>query len=193
MFLSCLGSQQQTGLQFLTKKISGGGEKMRSVFITGVSVLVLSLIIGGCSLFPSNKQTRPAPVRPKLSTPNRVTPSPTPGMPNTLNKKVRPAPTKRIKGVASITEKHLMDRLIRIEESLTKGNWSMANREVNSFGLDMAKYQPTHGKVKSLPKMGNFDVIYGKLQTEIKAKNKTAALRDTRRLMELLKTTKKSA
>jgi hypothetical protein len=125
-----------------------------------------------------------------MSSPKKATP--TPRLPGSI-KKVSPAPTKRTKGLTSITEKQLVDRITRINQAASKGNWAIANRETNTLGLEMRRFRPTTSKGKSLREMASFDVIYTKLQADVKTKNKNAVIQDTRRLKTALSGLKKTA
>ncbi len=148
--------------------------------LLGICLLFFGLVLGGCNMFPNN-QTRPAPVRPRVT----ITPSPTPNMKST--------PTKRIKGLTSITENQLTSRVAKIEQAITKGNWSVANKETNTLGLEMAKFRPASAKGKTLKELADFDSIYAKLQADVKVNNKTAALQDIKRLRTALQELKKTA
>ncbi len=152
--------------------------------IIGVWLVIFSLAVSGCNLLPNNNNnTRPAPTRPKVTTPKKSpmkTPTP----------KVRPAPTKRTPGLAAITEKHILDRLTKIESSIKTGTWSTANKETNRLGMDMTKFRPTGSKGKSLRETANFNVMYAKLQADVKTKNKTASLKDVRSIRDAMKNVK---
>ncbi|HEX7713724.1 MAG TPA: hypothetical protein VF531_06850 [Bacillota bacterium] len=168
--------------------------------ILGIGIMVISLVIGGCSLFPSN-QTRPAPVRPRATVSPRSSPAPlgpiaTRGPKTTIKgkkptTKVRPAPV-RTPGLSSVTDQHLVNRLVTINNAVTKNNWTVANREVNTLGTDMARFRPTRSKAKTLRDMASFDTIYVKLQADVKAKNKTAAMQDVKNMQNALRDLKKS-
>ena len=146
----------------------------------GIWLLIFSLAFNGCTLFPSTNKTRPAPTRPKMTSPTKKTPS----------NKVRPAPTKRIPGTSSVTEKDILDRLTKVDESLKKGDWNAANRETNTLGTDMGRFRPTASKGKSLRETANFSVMYAKLQVDIKAKNKIAAMKDIQSIQAAMKSVK---
>ncbi|HBE77835.1 MAG TPA: hypothetical protein DDW65_08615 [Firmicutes bacterium] len=140
--------------------------------ILGISLLIISLAINGCTLFPSTNKTRPAPTRPKMTSPTKRTPS----------DKVRPAPTKRTPAISSMTEKEITDRLTKIDASLKKDDWAAVNKETNSLGGDMLRFRPTGAKGKSLRETANFDTLYAKLQADVKTKNKTAVMNDVKNL-----------
>jgi hypothetical protein len=148
----------------------------------GIWLLIFSLAFSGCSLFPSNNKTRPAPTRPKVTTPTRRAPT----------NKVRPAPTKRTPVASSMTEKDITNRLTKVEESLNKNNWSTANSETNKLGGDMMRFRPTGAKGKNLRETANFDVMYTKLQADVKTKNKTAVMGDIRSIKNAMKNIKSS-
>ncbi len=168
--------------------------RISKVILLVIGVLVFSLVIGGCNLFPNNK-TRPAPVRPRNISnvkPVRITPKPisrTPG----INQRTRTAPSKRIQGLSGISERSLLDRVTRIEQAASRGNWSLANRETNTLGLEMSRFRPTHSKGKALREIANFDAIYAKLQADTRLKNRDAVIRDTRSLKAALSDMKKTA
>lgn len=151
-----------------------------SKIILGIWLLIFSLAINGCTLFPSTNKTRPAPTRPKMTSPTKKTPT----------NKVRPAPTKRIPGTSTATEKDIRARLTKIDGSLKKDNWAEANRETNTLGADMGRFRPTASKGKSLRETANFSVMYAKLQADIKTKNKTAAMKDIRSIQDAMKNVK---
>jgi hypothetical protein len=143
--------------------------------ILGIWLLIFSLAINGCTLFPSTNKTRPAPTRPKMTSPAKKAPN------------VRPAPTKRIPGASTATEKDILGRLTKVEDSLKKNDWTAANRETNTLGADMGRFRPTASKGKSLRETANFSVMYSKLQVDIKAKNKTAAMKDIISIRDAMK------
>jgi hypothetical protein len=160
-----------------------------------ISVLVFGLIIGGCSLFPSNK-TRPAPVRPRnisnLRT-IRMTPKPTSKIPG-VNRRILPAPSKRIRGLSSISQRSLLDRITRIQQAATRGNWSLANRETNTLGLEMSRFRPSStSKGRSLREMANFDAMYVKIQADCRLRNRMAVIRDAQRLKAALSGMRRTA
>lgn len=173
--------------------------------ILGIGIMVITLVIGGCTLFPNN-QTRPAPVRPRATATPRSSPTPlgpiaTRG-PKTIIKgkkptitpkstKIRPAPV-RTPALSGVTEQHLVNRLVTINNAVTKNDWAVANREVNTLGTDMARYRPTRSKAKTLRDMASFDTIYVKLQADVKAKNKTAVMQDIKNMQKALRDLKKS-
>lgn len=148
----------------------------------GIWLLIFSLAFNGCTLFPSSNKTRPAPTRPKVTSPAKKAPS----------NQVRPAPTKRTPAVSSMTEKDITNRLTKIEDSLKKGDWSAVNGETNSLGGDMMRFRPTGTKGKSLRETANFNVMYTKLQADVKTKNKTAAMGDVRSIKNAMKNVKTS-
>lgn len=161
-----------------------------------ISVMVFSLVIGGCNLLPNNN-TRPAPVRPRNILNQRtirITPNPAPRKPG-LNNRMRPAPSKRLRGISSISERSLLDRVTQIEQAALRRNWSRANRETNTLGLEMTRFRPTTttSKGKSLREMANFDAMYVKLQADCRLRNQTAVIRDTRRLKAALSGMRKTA
>ncbi len=133
-------------------------------------LLIFSIMINGCTLFPNSNKSRPAPTRPKMT-----------------------SPTKRTPAVSGMTEKDITNRLTRIENSLNKGDWSKVNSETNSLGGDMMRFQPTGSKGKSLRNTANFDVMYTKLQADVKTKNKTAVSKDVRSIKDAMKNIKPSA
>lgn len=141
-----------------------------SKIFLAIWLLIFSIIINGCTLFPSSNKTRPAPTRPKMT-----------------------SPTKRTPAVSSMTEKDITNRLTKIEDSLNKGDWSKVNSETNSLGGDMMRFQPTESKGKSLRNTANFDVMYTKLQADVKTKNKTAVSKDVRSIKDAMKNIKPSA
>lgn len=142
-------------------------------YILGGCILLLGLAMAGCN--PVNNNTRPAPVRPKVTNPT---------------KNVRPAPTKRTPGLQAVTAKHIADRIVKIETAVKNNKWAEANSETNTLGLDMTKFKPTGIKGKSLRETAGFDTMYVKLQADVKAKNKTAALDDLKRMSQKLTTIK---
>lgn len=159
-----------------------------------ISILVLSVAAGGCNLFPNNN-TRPAPVRPRNILNQRtvrMTPSPAPVTPNP-NNRMRTAPSKRLRGLSSISEKNLLDRITRIEQAVLRGNWPIANKNTNTLGLEMTRFRPARSGGKTLREIGNFDAIYAKLQADVRLRNRTAVLRDTRRLKAALSSMRKTA
>ncbi len=138
--------------------------------LLSVVMLVLSISITGCNWFTDN-QTRPAPVRP------RVTPTP----------KVSPVPTKKTPGASALTERQLMDRIDRIEAAAKKGDWSVCNRETNLLGVDMTRYRPSSSNGKSLRNIATFDGAYAKLQADAKSKNRPGVIRNCDKLRDDLK------
>lgn len=168
-----------------------------------ISLLVFSLVIGGCSLFPTDK-TRPAPVRPRKTTSptiGKITPTPisTPVRKlSGVNQKMRPAPmrpmpSKQLKGITVVTEKNLHDRVTRIERAAARKDWLMAKRETNTLGLEMTRFRPITAKGKSLREIASFDAIYARLQTDCRLQNQTAVRQDTERLRMALSGLKKTA
>ena len=155
-----------------------------SKLFLAIWLLIFSVFINGCSLFPSSNKSRPAPTRPKVTSPTKRAPT---------NKAVRPAPTKRTPAVSSMTEKDITNRMTKIEGSLNKGDWSKVNSETNSLGGDMMRFRPTGPKGKSLRDTANFNVMYAKLQADVKTKNKTAVSRDVRSIKDAMKNIKPSA
>ncbi len=139
--------------------------------LLGVWLLVLIVAITGCNWFTGN-QTRPAPVRPRVT-------SPTP--------KTSPVPTKNIPGTTAITEKHLYNRLNRIESAAKKRNWPICNRETNLLGTDMTRYRPSSHRGKSLKNIAAFDATYAKLQANVKSRNHPAVVRDVNKLRDDLR------
>jgi len=91
-----------------------------------------------------------------------------------------------------MTEKNITNRLTKIEGSLKKDDWSIANSETNKLGGDMMRFRPTGPKGKSLRETANFNVMYTKLQADIKTKNKTAAMGDVRSIKDSMKSIKPS-
>lgn len=158
--------------------------------------MIFLLVANGCALFPNNNQNqdqpvRPGPVRPR-STP-RVspvrTPMRTPMMTPAGSPMMSPATDmKRQTGVSGVSEKTLTDRLNQIEKSVQQGNWQEANSETNRLGLDMGRYQPGNPELKGkkLNQIARFDLLYGRLQVDVKGKNKTATLRDLQDLRDAL-------
>lgn len=146
--------------------------------ILAIWLVLFSLIINGCTWFPNNR-TRPAPVRPNSPSPtNRITTpliTPSPDRANT-------APTKRIPGMSSITEKTLLSRISKIDKAAKEGNWTLANRETNTLGIEMARFSPPSAKGKALRDLANFNALYVKLQADVKTRNKTAVTQDTKKL-----------
>ncbi len=140
-----------------------------SKIFLAIWLLIFSIIINGCTLFPSSNKSRPAPTRPKMT-----------------------SPTKRTPAVSSMTERDITNRLTKIEDSLSKGDWSKVNSETNSLGGDMMRFQPTGSKGKSLRNTANFDVMYTKLQADVKTKNKTAVSKDVRSIKDAMKNIKPS-
>lgn len=138
--------------------------------LLGVWLLVLIIAVAGCNWFTGN-QTRPAPMRP------RITPTP----------RTSPAPTKKIPGTTTLTEKQLHDRLNRIETASKKGDWATCNRETNLLGTDMTRYRPSSNKGKSLKNIATFDATYAKLQADTKSKNHPAVVKDVNKLRDDLK------
>jgi hypothetical protein len=155
-----------------------------SKIFLAIWLLIFSIMINGCTLFPSSNKSRPAPTRPRMTSPTKRAPT---------NKMVRPAPTKRTPAVSGMTEKDITNRLTKIENSLNKGDWSKVNSETNSLGGDMMRFQPTGSKGKSLRNTANFDVMYTKLQADVKTKNKTAVSKDVRSIKDAMKNIKPSA
>jgi hypothetical protein len=96
----------------------------------------------------------------------------------TPSSKVRPAPTKRTPVVSSLTEKDITHRLTKMDDSLKKGDWTTVNNETNALGGDMMRFRPTGAKGKTLRETANFDVMYTKLQADVKTKNKTAVMKE---------------
>ncbi len=160
-----------------------------SKIVLGIWLLVIALIIGGCSLFPTNK-TRPAPVRPRMTSPKKATPTP---KLSGFTRRVKPAPTKRLKGLSSLTAKRLVDRIDKISQAASRRNWSMATRETNTLGLEMGRFRSMTSKGKSLREIASFNAIYTKLQTDVRIKNKNAVIQDTRRLKTALSRLKRTA
>ncbi len=140
-----------------------------SKIFLAIWLLIFSIMINGCTLFPSSNKSRPAPTRPKMT-----------------------SPTKRTPAVSSMTERDITNRLTKIEDSLNKGDWSKVNSETNSLGGDMMRFQPTGSKGKSLRNTANFDVMYTKLQADVKTKNKTAVSKDVRSIKDAMKNIKPS-
>ncbi|MGE5581788.1 MAG: hypothetical protein ACM3X9_04535 [Bacillota bacterium] len=153
-----------------------------SKLVLGVWLLIFSLAVNGCTLFPSSNKTRPAPTRPKTTSPVKY-----------KTPKVRPAPTKRTPGVSALTEKDINDRLSRIDAAVKRGDWSGANRETNALGIDMARYRPTGAKGRTLRDTANFNVMYTRLQADVKTKNKTACEKDVRNLQDTMKSIRTSS
>jgi hypothetical protein len=155
-----------------------------SKIFLAIWVLIFSIMLNGCTLFPSSNKTRPAPTRPKAT-------SPVPQAPT--NKTVRPAPTKRTPVVSSMTEKDITNRLTKIDDSLNKGDWAKVNSETNTLGGDMMRFQPTGSKGKSLRDTANFNVMYTKLQADAKTKNKAGVTNDIHSIKKAMKDLKPSA
>lgn len=168
--------------------------RVSKIVLLVISVLVFSLISGGCSLFPSDK-TRPAPVRPRnISNLKsiRFTPKPANKMPG-VNKRTRQAPTKRLRGFSGISERSLLDRITRIEQAAARRSWSLANRETNTLGLEMARFRPPASKGRSLREIARFDAIYARLQADCRLRNQAAVIRDARKLRAELSGLRKTA
>jgi hypothetical protein len=161
----------------MTKEV----KKMRTPkWFLGICLLIISLAFNGCTLFPSTNKTRPAPTRPKLTSPAKKAPT----------GKVRPAPTKRTPLASGLTEKDITNRLNKIESSLKKGDWTAVNSETNTLGGDMMRFRPTGTTGKSLRETANFNVMYTKLQADVKTKNNTAVLGDIRSIRNAMKNVK---
>jgi hypothetical protein len=141
---------------------------------TTILLLTFSLTFAGCNLFPQ-RNTRPAPIRPNPT----VSPSAT------------NAPTKNIPGTTSLTEKDLTKRINTVETAVKEGNWTKANKDGDKLGLDMTRYRPNAPNGKSLRDMSRFDVIYTKLQGDLKTKNKTGCMKDLTNLRNAMKDLKK--
>lgn len=143
--------------------------------LLGIWLVVFALVLNGCNWFTGPK-TRPAPIR-------RATPMPT------RNIKTTPGttPGKTSPGVGSLSEKQLIDRVDKIEQAARGSNWTVANREVNSLGMDMTRFRPATAKGKSLREMARFDGLYVKLQTDVKTKNKAALTTDAKKIKDALK------
>lgn len=144
-------------------------QKVKMVML--IFLISFGLVSGGCNLTPNNR-TRPAPIRP----------TPTP--------KQKMAPTKNISGIDALSEKDLLKKVSQVEDAVKKGNWDTANRRTNELGADMARYRPNKDG-KSLRDMSEFDLIYAKLQGNVKTKNKQACLKNTQNLRNELKDLKK--
>lgn len=140
-----------------------------------ILIITFTLALTGCNLFPQDR-TRPAPIRP--------TPIPSP-----LTTK---SPTKNIPGAKSLSEKDLLNRIATVEKAVKANNWDKANSEGNGLGLDMARYRPDAPDGKSLRDMSRFDVIYTKLQANLKIKNKAGCLKDLLNLRNAMKSLKKN-
>lgn len=139
---------------------------MRNVKILSLTVLIsLSATVCGCNLFPGNRTTRPAPIR--------------------------PTPTKNMQSLKAISENDLLKRVSSIEQAVKKNSWSTANSNTNNLGVDMARLRPTKSDGKSLRDMTRFNLIYSKLQADVKTKNKSGCLRDTKNLRNALQDLKK--
>lgn len=136
-----------------------------------VIFLVASLFaLTGCDLFRQDNTTRPAPVRP--------TPAPAP--------RLNPAPTKNTPGINSLSEEELMRTLSQLEAAVKDDNWDEANRTADTLGIDMARYRPDRPDGKSLRDISEFNVIYTKLQADVKTRNKQATLNDIQNLKRSL-------
>jgi hypothetical protein len=100
-----------------------------------------------------------------------------------------------LRGFSSVSERTLLDRIARIEQAATRGAWTLADRETNTLGLEMARFRPTtaHGKGRSLREMANFDAMYAKLQADCRLRNRNAVIRDTQRLKAALSSMRKTA
>jgi hypothetical protein len=138
------------------------------LMIIGATILILT--VSGCDWFNGGNQSRPAPVRPRMENPMRS-----------------PAPTKRVPGISSVTEKSLLQRIGRTETEVRRGNWPGANREVDRLGLEMARFRPTKSRGKSLREIASFDTIYTRLQGDCKIRNRSSALRNLDRLRDTLR------
>lgn len=141
-------------------------------FKSSVVIFIVSslLALTGCDLFRQNDTTRPAPVRPN--------PSPSP--------QIDQAPTKNTPGINSLSEEDLMQTLSDLEKAAKGGNWDRANRNADTLGIDMARYRPDRPDGKSLRDMTEFNVIYTKLQADVKTRNKEATLKDIQNLKRSL-------
>lgn len=151
-----------------------------SKIIALTSVLALILLITGCNLL-SEDRTRPAPVRP--NTQNRTN--------NTT--KNQQSPTKNIPGTQSLTEEDLLKQISTIEQAVKEKDWKAANREGNELGVDMARYRPDDPDGKSLRDTTSFNLIYTKLQANLKTKNQAGCLEDLKNLRNEMKKLNKDA
>jgi hypothetical protein len=140
-----------------------------------ISLLVaFTLIVSGCNLFPQQR-TRPAPARP--------TPTSSPF--------AKDSSPRNFSHAKSLSEKDLMDQINSVEKAVKENNWNKANRDGDVLGLDMTRYRPDAPDGKSLRDLSRFDVIFTKLQANLKTKNKAGCIRDLNNLREELKGLKK--
>ncbi|HOJ77006.1 MAG TPA: DUF4363 family protein [Bacillota bacterium] len=130
------------------------------------ALLSLSLLLVGCNMF--QERTRPAPVRPQ--------PAP--------KKQTQQPPTKEIRGLKSISKAEFLERVNQTEKAIKVGNWNKANQETNRLGADMARYRPKSPNGQTLKEISKFNIIYSKLQANVKARNRKQALNNIRSLRE---------
>lgn len=133
-----------------------------------VTLFSLSVLLVGCDMF--QERTRPAPVRPQ----------PTP------KKQIQPAPTKDIRGLKSISKADFLEQVNQTEKAIKAGNWNKANQETNRLGADMARYRPKNPNGQSLKEISKFNIIYSKLQANVKAHKRVQALNNIRSLRNAL-------
>ena len=160
-----------------------------------LSGLSLALVLNGCSLFPENK-LNPAPARTPKPTPTvsmiKITPMPT------KTRKKTPMPTlkmmpkttpKNTKMITLITEKDLLNRIVRIQNAVNTGNWTLGNQETKALGVEMNRFSPTGENVQDLLNIATFNTIYTKLQADMKIQNKKMVLNDLENLKKELRKT----
>jgi len=184
--LPLVSFHQQVKKVFLrhNKNTTKGGETMRYLRITALTLIVaLTLLMAGCNLF-SEDRTRPAPVRPNQNQTQKK-------MNNTT--KNPQSPTKNIPGTESLSEEDLLKQISTIEQAVKKKDWDTANREGNELGVKMARYRPDEPDGKSLREMTAFDLIYTKLQTNLKTKNQDGCLSDLQNLRKEMKKLNKTS
>ncbi|MGE5551601.1 MAG: DUF4363 family protein [Bacteroidota bacterium] len=160
---------------------------LRSASVGLVLSLVIPTFASGCNFFgprstPQTPPTRPAPTRMtgRRAGVTGVTPSPTPGMGNPL----RPAPTKRLPAIRATDISSLRAAVDRCKAAVEKNDWAKATREANSLGATWTRFKPAKSGTMSATEMKTFDVNYAKLQKDVRARNKSGCLRDTRALMD---------
>ena len=146
-----------------------------SKFTLGIYLVIFSLAVTGCNLFPSSNKPKPAPIRPRVSPAPRIIPSPI-----------------KTPALTSVSKKHILNRITTIEAAVKKGEWSKASGETNRLGLDMGRFRPASGvsKGKSLRETARFDAIYVKLQADVKLKNKNMTLTDLKNLRNAMNSLK---
>lgn len=145
----------------------------RYKFILIVWLVAFSLsIFSGCL---TQKKTRSGSIKPQTGQTQNITPK---------------TSKKRTLGLKTVTEKKLVRRIKMVETAVKKDDWAKAKRETDALGIDMTKFSSVKTKGKSLRSMGKFDANYLKLQKEVRTKNKTAALAETKKLRTNLRNLK---